>query len=104
MKYTHEYLEYMLDNFHVYLSDSLRSNNQKTICQVQKMSSNKMSNQTGIKLFLYRKLEINFADERVHLSAPSTKGDISARGTDTSPRPKSPIVAANKNGNSIFFD
>jgi hypothetical protein len=63
-----------------------------------------MSNQTGIKLFLYRKLEINFADERVHLSAPSNKGDISARGTDTSPRPKSPIVAANKNGNSIFFD
>jgi hypothetical protein len=25
MKYTPDYLEYMLENFHVYLSDSLRS-------------------------------------------------------------------------------
>ena len=66
------------------------------------MSTNSMANQTGVKLFLYRRIEINFAEERIYIAKTKKENDLSIK--DDAVESRKPSLAGSGNPNTIFFD
>jgi len=50
------------------------------------MSSSSMANQTGMRLFLHRKIEINFQEERIYITKLKKNGELGP-DDENGPRP-----------------